>query len=94
MDAVETGFGHVVPSPSFHGDLLGGIVFINEGGSLTGVGNIFNDGHFKRLAEENNIVLDKTTTEEQYPSLTAAFTTGGLLVQPLDDEDYKKYVYV
>lgn len=89
MNAFEHGFGYIVPMPRFWDSQLGSIVYIDDGGVVKWVGDIFEDGHFKTLVH-GDIATLKTSTEERHPSLTAAFTVGSMEVKSIPKEQYSK----
>jgi len=92
MNATANGFGLLIPLPSCDGSQLGTIIYIDELGTASVVGNIFDDGHFKALANQQGATLDKSTIEETHKGLTAAFTTGSLDVQPLPADEEEMWV--
>jgi hypothetical protein len=90
MDAQSQGFGFVVPRPSFFASQLGNIVYIKEQGVLYTTGNMFEDAHFKNLAEQSAYTIDRTRCSEDHPFMTVAFTTGCVDVKPLTEEELSK----
>jgi hypothetical protein len=93
MNAHDHGYGFVVPTPGFSSSQLGTVVYIDEGGVIREIGNIFDDGHFKTLVNRSDSPLNRTTTAEEYLSVAAAFTTGSMDVRALTEEELSTYVY-
>jgi hypothetical protein len=92
MNAQAEGFGLVIPMPRSAFSHLGKVVYIDERGVVRSVGSLFDDVHFKNLVDQSSQTLDRTTTELHLPSVTVAFTTGGMEVNPLTEEENSAYV--
>jgi len=91
MNAASSGFGIIVPFPRVWEFNFGDLVYIDDDGSLQWVGNILNDEHFKKLVSESNVELDTTPIIEEKNGLTAAFASGNIAVQALNEEDCSRY---
>jgi hypothetical protein len=61
------------------------VVYIDDDGAARIFGSLF-DCIISRLLSINN-TIDRTTTEEQHPSLPVALTTAGMEIKPLVDEE-------
>lgn len=94
MNAQEAGFGHVIPWPRFLLIKLGDIVSIDEEGVLRTMGSMFDDTHFKMLEDQSPHTMDRSSTVEEHPAMTVAFTTGCVDVKPLSEEEASRYLIV
>jgi hypothetical protein len=92
MNAKAEGFGLVIPMPRSAFSHLGKVVYIDKRGVVRSVGSLFDDVHFKNLVGQSSQTLDRTTTEFHLSSVTVAFTTGGMEVNPLTEEENSVYV--
>lgn len=92
MNAQSEGFGSVVLHPRTLHSQLGNVVFIEERGVIRSLGSLFDDDDFKNLVHKSSHNLDRTSTEDKFPWVAVAFTTGGMEVKPLTEEECSAYV--
>lgn len=90
MDAREVGFGYALPMPRFTWNPLGHVVFIDEDGVATTSGALADDEHFQALMEEAQQLRDFSSTTEELPYRSVAFTTGCIDISPLSESELSK----
>jgi hypothetical protein len=87
MDARKHGYGMIVPVPRYLHSQLGNVVHVDVDGIARSYGTLFDDLHFKNLVKQSKYTVDRTTTEERYPSILVALTTSAMGVKPLTEEE-------